>query len=158
MFGLDWRWCAAFKSFLRVASYAELGSAIPINGGARAYLDHIFGPIFGFLFSWTAITVLKPSGHGLICLIFAEHINRAIFCDESSNKLVALLCLWSIIAIQSAGSRWATELNNVFTFAKVATLIGIAVTGMTLLGMPRPTMLICSPGAWGAKFQPQSFR
>jgi len=135
---------------LMAASYAELGSAIPFNGGARAYLNHTFGPIFGFLFSWTSVTVLKPAGLGLICLIFADHINRVLLqvlrpngiSSVLANKLVAMACLWSIITVQSIDSRWATMLNNVFTVVKVTTLMAIALIGMIVLCTACSSLLI----------------
>lgn len=46
-------WCGA-------ASFAELGSAIPQNGGAQAYLNYSLGGLPSYLFSWTAIVALKP--------------------------------------------------------------------------------------------------
>jgi hypothetical protein len=42
------------------SSFAELGSAIPLNGGAQAYLSYSYGPLVSFLFAWTAIIALKP--------------------------------------------------------------------------------------------------
>src|SRR5438046_1050507 len=45
---------------LIVASYAELGSAIPVNGGSFAYLHYVFGPLPAFMFSWTTIMSTKP--------------------------------------------------------------------------------------------------
>jgi amino acid transporter len=42
------------------SSFAELGSAIPLNGGAQAYLAYSYGPLVSFLFAWTAIIALKP--------------------------------------------------------------------------------------------------
>jgi len=46
------------------SSFAELGSAIPQNGGAQAYLSYAYGPLVSYLFAWTAIIALKP-GDGL---------------------------------------------------------------------------------------------
>jgi amino acid transporter len=42
------------------SSFAELGSAIPQNGGAQAYLSYAYGPLISYLFAWTAIIALKP--------------------------------------------------------------------------------------------------
>jgi amino acid transporter len=136
--------CKCSLSFdgLITASYAELGSAIPLNGGARVYLDRTFGPVFGFLFSWTTISAVKPASLGIVSIIFAEYINRVLFQSLKStdaspvlaDKVVALLCVWVIIALQSMGSRWGTALNNLFTFLKVTILLAIAVIGMFVLG------------------------
>lgn len=42
------------------SSFAELGSSIPVNGGAQAYLHYSYGPLVSYLFAWTAISGLKP--------------------------------------------------------------------------------------------------
>jgi hypothetical protein len=42
------------------SSFAELGCAIPLNGGAQAYLNHAFNPLISYLFAWTAISVRLP--------------------------------------------------------------------------------------------------
>ena len=46
------------------SSFAELGSAIPLNGGAQAYLAYSYGPLASYLFAWTSIIALIP-GTGL---------------------------------------------------------------------------------------------
>ena len=53
------------------SSFAELGSAIPQDGGAQAYLSYAYGPLVSYLFAWTAIIALKP-GEGYRI----EHIMR----------------------------------------------------------------------------------
>jgi amino acid transporter len=50
------------------SSYAELGSAIPQNGGAQAYLSYAYGPLLSYLFAWTAIIALKPGRYHLSLL------------------------------------------------------------------------------------------
>ena len=52
------------------SSYAELGSAIPLNGGAQAYLAYAYHPVVSYLYSWTAIAALKPGSNAIIALIF----------------------------------------------------------------------------------------
>ncbi|KZV91044.1 hypothetical protein EXIGLDRAFT_694047, partial [Exidia glandulosa HHB12029] len=52
------------------SSFAELGSAIPLNGGAQAYLAYAYNPLVSYLYAWTAISTLKPGGNAIIALIF----------------------------------------------------------------------------------------
>lgn len=52
------------------SSFAELGAAIPLNGGAQAYLAYAYHPLVSYLFAWTAISALKPGGNAIIALIF----------------------------------------------------------------------------------------
>jgi amino acid transporter len=142
-------WClyfshsVVFLSRLTLASYAELGTAIPLNGGAYAYLHHIFGPLPAFLFSWTAITALKPGSSAIIAIIFAEYINRVFFLSLAPNdttpiwadKLVALACIWLVAGLNAIGSRWGTIITNVFTLLKLITLAAVAIIGIVVLGI-----------------------
>ncbi|CAD6977800.1 unnamed protein product [Tilletia controversa] len=61
------------------SSFAELGAAIPLNGGAQAYLNYSFGPLSAYLFAWTAITALKPGSGAIVAMIFGEYVARIIF-------------------------------------------------------------------------------
>jgi amino acid transporter len=126
-----------------IASYAELGSAIPLNGGAYAYLRHIFGPLWAFLFSWTAIVALKPGSAAIIAIIFAEYVDRILFFSLQPNdttplwadKLVAVLCIWIISALNAMGTKWGTIINNIFTLLKLLALVAIAIIGIVVLGI-----------------------
>src|ERR1041385_5258024 len=40
-------------------SYAELAAALPEAGGEYAYLREAYGPLWGFLYSWTQLWVAK---------------------------------------------------------------------------------------------------
>src|ERR1051325_7027593 len=40
-------------------SYSELAAALPEAGGEYAYLREAYGPIWGFLYSWTQMWVAK---------------------------------------------------------------------------------------------------
>ena len=78
------------------SSFAELGSAIPLNGGAQAYLAYAYNPLVSYLFAWTAITALKPGGNGVIALIFAEYLNRLMWHATSGDASPDALPQWSI--------------------------------------------------------------
>lgn len=51
------------------SSYAELGAAMPVNGGAQAYLSYAYGPLISYLYAWTAIVALRP-GTSPLCFTF----------------------------------------------------------------------------------------
>jgi len=125
-----------------IVSYAELGCAIPLNGGAYAYLRKIYGPFIGCLFSWTMIFILKPVSVAIVSLIFGGYAGRVLLISiEKENetpiwaqKAMAFLCIWSIAAINAIGPKWTTGVNSILTVAKIAALSSIAVLGMTVLG------------------------
>ncbi|GBB89743.1 hypothetical protein RclHR1_16520003 [Rhizophagus clarus] len=129
-------------------SYAELGAEIPLSGGEHAYLNHAYGSLPAFLYSWTAITCLKPGGNAIIAVIFAEYINRmiyySIFNDDADhpsdithlwlNKIVASLCIIIISFINAYSVRLATRTQDIFTALKLITLAVIAIIGFIVLG------------------------
>lgn len=145
---------------LYLASYAELGSAIPLNGGAYAYLHHIYGPLWSFLFSWTAIVALKPGSAAIIAIIFAEYVDRVLFFSLRPNdttplwadKLVAVLCIWIVSALNAMGTKWGTIVNNIFTFIKLLALAAIAIIGIVVLGVSMWYGSNDSYGSWRRQF------
>lgn len=98
------------------SSFAELGSAIPLNGGAQAYLAYAYGPLVSYLFAWTAIAALKPGtsseltilpcdnlfdlggagSNAVISLIFAEYLNRLFWHATKSDVAPDAIPQWSI--------------------------------------------------------------
>lgn len=98
------------------SSFAELGSAIPLNGGAQAYLAYAYGPLVSYLFAWTAIAALKPGmssvptaflfdnlfepvgagSNAVISLIFAEYLNRLFWHATKSDVAPDAIPQWAI--------------------------------------------------------------
>jgi amino acid transporter len=125
-----------------LVSFAELGSALPFNGGAYIYLQHVYGPIVGFLFSWTTVFILKPAPVAIISLIFGDYVNRILFswlepaelAAQWSQKGAALFCVWTIICVQAITPRYLPTINTVFTIIKLAAVSSIACIGLSLLG------------------------
>lgn len=120
------------------ASYAELGGAIPLNGGAQVYLAKIFGEMAGFLFTWTAILVLKPGSAAIIAIIFGEYVIRAaIGADVEEinpwiNKAPAFLALAVVTFLNCISTRFAARVGDLFMFFKFIALIGITIIGIVV--------------------------
>ena len=67
-------WIAAgILGWTGASSFAELGTSIPVNGGAQAYLAYAYGPLMSYLYTWTSM-VLKPGSVGVIGLIFGIRV------------------------------------------------------------------------------------
>ena len=122
---------SGFLAWTGASSFAELGSAIPLNGGAQAYLAYAYNPLVSYLFAWTAITALKPGGNGVIALIFAEYINRLLWhmtgeeaspdvIPQWSIKLTACLAVLAVTILCIATRNLGTRAAVVFTIIKVS--------------------------------------
>ena len=129
---------AGVLAWTGAASYAELGGAIPLNGGAQVYLSKIFGEWAGFLFTWCAVTVLKPGSAAIIAIIFGEYLVRAAIGAEAVdasawlNKAIALAGLVVVTALNCVSTKLGTRSADVFMFLKFVALLGVFVIGIVV--------------------------
>ncbi|TBU65740.1 L-methionine transporter [Dichomitus squalens] len=150
-------WFAAgILAWTGASSFAELGSSIPVNGGAQAYLQYSYGPLVSYLFAWTAISALKPGGNAVISLIFSEYLNRLFWhttrAEVSPDDIpqwaikltaVAAVLVVSIICVATPtlGSRAAV----VFTTVKIVALTSITVLGLVQLARGKASTSLTEP-------------
>ncbi|KAL8638218.1 MAG: hypothetical protein Q9228_004608, partial [Teloschistes exilis] len=137
---------AGILAWTGAASYAELGSAIPLNGGAQVYLSKIFGDLFGFLFAWCSVFVLKPGSAAIIAIIFGEYIVRAFAPSSTSAdplpntststiwimKGISILALTAVTALNCISTKLATRTGDILMFFKFLALLAIAITGLVV--------------------------
>jgi amino acid transporter len=129
---------AGVLAWTGAASYAELGGAIPLNGGAQIYLSKIFGEWCGFLFSWCAVCVLKPGSAAIIAIIFGEYVVRAFIGAEAVDsstwldKGVAFAGLFLVTLLNCVSTKLGTRSADVFMFMKFVALIGVTVVGIVV--------------------------
>jgi amino acid transporter len=127
---------AGVLAWTGAASYAELGGAIPLNGGPQVYLSKIFGDLFGFLFTWCAVVVLKPGSAAIIAIIFGEYLVRAAVGADAENvsvwinKGVALLGLLLVTGLNCLSTKLGTRIGDTFMFFKFIALLGVTVIGV----------------------------
>jgi hypothetical protein len=129
---------AGILAWTGAASYAELGGAIPLNGGAQVYLAKIFGEVVGFLFTWCAVFVLKPGSAAIIAIIFGEYGVRAIVGAEVEtvspwiNKGVAVAGLFLVTFLNCISTKVGTRIGDMFMFFKFIALLGVTVIGIVV--------------------------
>lgn len=118
------------------ASYAELGGAIPLNGGAQVYLAKIFGELAGFLFTWTAILVLKPGSAAIIAIILGEYVVRAVIGAEVENinpwinKAPAFLAILLVTLFNCLSTRFPARISDGFMLFKFVALFAVTIIGI----------------------------
>ncbi|KAK8066308.1 asc-type amino acid transporter 1 protein [Apiospora hydei] len=127
---------AGVLAWTGAASYAELGGAIPLNGGPQAYLSKILGEMAGFLFTWVAVLVLKPGSAAIIAIIMGEYLVRAFIGVEAEtinpwvSKSVALVGLVLLTFMNALSTRLGTRTNDMLMFLKFIALIGVTIVGV----------------------------
>jgi amino acid transporter len=129
---------AGVLAWTGAASYAELGGAIPLNGGAQVYLSKIMGELSGFLFTWVAVLVLKPGSAAIIAIIMGEYLVRAFIGAEAEhinpwiNKGVGLAGLFVVTFLNCVSTRLGTRINDALMFLKFIALLGVTVVGIVV--------------------------
>lgn len=129
---------AGFLVWTGASSYAELGGAIPLNGGPQVYLAKTFGELSGFLFTWVAVLVLKPGSAAIIAIIMGEYLVRAFIGADAEtinpwiNKGVALVGLTIVTFLNCISTKVGTRVNDVLMFLKFVALLGVTVIGIVV--------------------------
>ena len=84
---ITWAGCGILAMFGALC-YCELGTAIKESGGERTYLSKGIHDLIGFLYSWTAIIVLKPATLAAVTIAMAQYILEPFFpgCGNDPDK------------------------------------------------------------------------
>lgn len=119
-------------------AYGELAAAFPQSGGQYVYLREAFSPVWGFLYGWTLFAVIQTGFIAAVAVAFANYLGVFIPGISQSNTLVqagglrvstvqvAAIALVVVLTwVNSRGLREGTLVQNLFTFAKVAALVGL---------------------------------
>ena len=131
-----------FTALVTVAgawSYGKLAMAFPKAGGQYVYLREAWGDMGGFLYGWAVLLVIQTGTIAAVAVAFAKYLGRPHsggFLEtrllqgevpqrharsrSSRSSLIALLTWWNTTSVEN-GAR----LQNVFTAAKVLSLVGL---------------------------------
>ncbi|KAH6650462.1 amino acid permease-domain-containing protein [Chaetomium tenue] len=119
------------------STMAELGTAIPGEGGMQPYLKYIFGDVFGFLAAWTWVVAVMPATLAILSIVFVESIYSAAGVtgegDRIVHKLLSILVLAFIGVANSISTKASTQLNNFFVATKFITIAAIVLAGIVVV-------------------------
>lgn len=85
-----WAGCGVL-CILSSLCYAELGTAFHASGGEKTYLSKAFGELVGFLYSWTAILIVKPAAIAGVSLAFAHYVVEPIYRNDPNGSPMWLI-------------------------------------------------------------------
>ena len=139
-------WVAtALLTIIAALSYGELAAAMPHAGGQYIYLREAFGPLSGFLYGWTLFLVIQTGTIAAVAVALAKFAGVFfpwIAADNyllgsgrvgfNTQQLVGIAMLVLLTAVNMRGIRTGATVQNIFTVAKVAALLGLVLLGAFL--------------------------
>ena len=145
-------------------TYAELGAMFPRAGGQYHFLKEAYGPLWGFLFGWTAFLVIMSGGIATLAVGFGEYLGSFLpfFSTRhvllavplgagtwtvSGGQLAGALVIAGLTAINVLGVREGAGLQNVVTLAKIGSLAAIAVFGFAVAAPVTPDLVAPLPAS-----------
>ena len=130
-------------------SYAELAAALPEAGGEYAFLREAYGPLWGFLYSWTQMWVAKSgsiatlaTGFFLYLTNFFEPLKGVIYTvplpigpnggplEIQYGQLFAIALILALGWLNYYGVKIGGNVQVAVTVIKVALIVAIIVAGL----------------------------
>lgn len=136
---------SGIMTIIAAVSYGELSAMFPKAGGQYIYLKEAYNKLIGFLYGWSFFAVIQTGTIAAVGVAFGKFAaylvpqlgDQNILYEAGSFKLNAaqLVSIATIIIltfINSRGVKNAKYIQVVFTFAKIASLLGLVVFGFIL--------------------------
>ena len=93
-----------------------------------------FGPLTGFLFVWSQLIIITPTGNAVAALTFADYILQPIYqtCGAPSllRILVAASAVFIFTTLNCVSVKWVTRVQNFFSTSKIFALLIIICFGI----------------------------
>jgi len=125
-------------SMIGAYCYAELGLLIRKPGGDYTYILDSLGPFIGFVRLWAECLIVRPCTITIVALTFAKYSVKLIFpeCEppDESVRMLAAVCICVLAFVNCWNVKWATTVQDLFTYAKLFALFVIMATGIVQLG------------------------
>jgi basic amino acid/polyamine antiporter, APA family len=148
-----------FMTIIAALSYGELAAMMPRAGGKYVYLREALGPLWGFLYGWTLFLVIQTGTIAAVGVAFGKFLGVFFPSISSHNwiaglhwvapkwqlgpmvlggmdvglntqNLMAILLVIALSIINIFGVKTGALIQNVFTSAKIAALLGLVLMGI----------------------------
>jgi APA family basic amino acid/polyamine antiporter len=147
-----------FLTIVGALTYGELAAMMPRAGGQYVYLREALGPLWGFLYGWTLFLVIQTGTIAAVGVAFGKflgvffpsissshwivHFGKIpslslgpmvlgnIDVGLSTQNLTAVVLVIVLSVVNTLGVKIGALIQNIFTAAKVAALLGLVLLGV----------------------------
>ena len=113
---------------------AELGAAMPRAGGQYVYLSEAYGPVWGYLYGWSAVAVINTASIAAVGVAFSEYLRFFFPITDVSIKGIAVATIVLLTIINILDVKSGARFQNVFTISKLGAIFGIIILGLVMKG------------------------
>ena len=121
-------------SLFGALSVAELGAAMPKAGGQYVFLNEAYGPVWGYLYGWSAVVVINTASMAAVGVAFAEYLKFFYPISDLAVKEIAICSIILLTIINIVDVKSGARFQNVFSFAKLGAILGVILLGLFLEG------------------------
>ena len=120
-------WLAAGAlSLCGALAFAELGAMLPHSGGQYVYLREAYSPLWGFLFSWVLLLVVRSGSTATLAVGFSIYLGYFVPLSPLLERLSAAGVILLLTALNYRTLIGGALVQNATTVLKVAGLVLIA--------------------------------
>jgi basic amino acid/polyamine antiporter, APA family len=139
-------------------AYVELAAMMPNAGGQYVFLREGLAPSAGFLYGWTLFMVIQSGTIAAVAVAFGRFLgvlipslspevflklgsfpmpgSGTVQLGLSPQRVVAIVMVWVLTAVNVRGVRLGAAIQTVFTLAKVGALTALILLGLTVFRRP----------------------
>lgn len=117
-------------SIIGALCYSELASAYPQAGGDYSYLKRAFGARVAFLYAWARLAVIQTGSIALLAFVVGDYFAQLLDLGPWSASAYAACAVIALTAINWAGVRQGTGMQNWLTVIEVGGLVAIILAGL----------------------------
>ncbi len=121
-------------SLFGALSVAELGAAMPRAGGQYVYLSEAYGPVWGYLYGWSAIAVINTASIAAVGVAFSEYLRFFFPITDISIKGIAVTTIVLLTIVNILDVKSGARFQNLFTISKLGAIFGIIILGLVMEG------------------------
>jgi basic amino acid/polyamine antiporter, APA family len=118
--------CGGILSLLGALTYAELAAANPEAGGLYCFIRDGFGRLPAFLYGWCLFLVIASGTIAALSHAFTRYLAEIIPLSDFWSKLVAVLMIALITAVNVWGTRKSSDLQNWSSILKIGLILGLS--------------------------------
>jgi len=124
-------WLAAGAlSLCGALAFAELGAMLPHSGGQYVYLREAYSPLWGFLFSWVLLLVVRSGSTATLAVGFSIYLGYFLPLTPLLERLCSAGVILLLTAVNYRTLIGGAFVQNITTILKVAGVLLVAIAAL----------------------------